>query len=271
MLPCFQYSKQGSRILEKEVNIPALSRTIRIIDVLVAHGNLSANQIIRILGLPKSSVYNLLNQLKRERIVDQDRTGQYVLGLKLLEWGGAVSAHQDLRDVAYQHLEALASKTEMLCHLGILDNDTPIYLVRVDSLSHIQVKTWEGKQLCIYRSSLGKCLLAYLDKAKQQQIIKSISFVDHLPNSIGSRAELEQELTRIRSLGWAKDDEEDAANIRCVSAPIFDKHGAVIAAISLVGTVMHIGDNFTFEDAASEVRNTATAISRELGFNGEVN
>ena len=248
---------------------PALTKSIQIIDLLL-HKSMTTGEILEALALPKSSVYNLLNQLKEERILAQDSTGRYSLGLKLLEWGNSVSAYQDLREIAHGHLKKLAIKTSMLCHLGILDNDTPIYLMRVDSLPNIQVKTWEGKQLSIYRSSLGKCLLSFLGEDRQRAILNSITIENHLPNSINSIDALKQEIESIKAQGWAKDDEEDALNILCVSAPVIGANGKAIAAISLVGTVIHIGNNFTFEDAAQQVMETAATISKEIGFKGEL-
>ncbi len=53
----------------------------------------------------------------------------------------------------------------------------------------------------------------------------------------------------VRARGWATDDEEDMLNVRCVSAPVFDRQGNVVAAISAVGTVLQVSPS-DFPDLA---------------------
>lgn len=111
-----------------------------------------------------------------------------------------------------------------LSHLDVLDDDAPIYLIKVKSQSSIQVRTWEGKRLslCLCRSSLGKCLLAWSGRERQDMLIRSIVFTDGLPNTITDEGQLRAELQKIRETDWAYDNEEDVANIRCISAPVFN-------------------------------------------------
>lgn len=69
---------------------------------------------------------------------------------------------------------------------------------------------------------------------------------------------------RVKSLGYALDDEEDEVGFRCLAAPIFDHRGGVAAAISVVG----VTDELTAERVSSliqSVRATAASISELLG------
>ncbi|RDK92731.1 IclR family transcriptional regulator [Enterobacillus tribolii] len=245
--------------------VPALSRAIAILDIVSARGHCSANVIVSELGVPKSTVYLLLEELKYQRLLTQGKDGDYRLGLKLLELGSQVSRQLDLRTVAMPHLTALMQDTGHLCHLGVLDGDAPIYLIKVESQSSIQVRTWEGKRLSLCRSSLGKCLLAWTERDHQDALIASITFEPGLPNTITGEKQLRDELQRIRQAGWAYDNEEDVANIRCISAPVFNAAREVTAAISIVGTTLQIGPG-NLDALAGKVKERAWAISRALGY-----
>lgn len=251
--------------LTPKSKVPALGRAFSLLEIISREGQCNANQLVSETGMPKSTVYILLEELKNLRLLTQSRSGTYRLGLKLLELGSQVSRQLDLRNIALPRLTRLMNQTGFLCHLGVLDGDTPIYLIKVESQSSIQVRTWEGKRLSLCRSSLGKCLLAWCDREHQNQLIRSIEFLPLLPNTLTSELELRVALQEIRQLGWAYDNEEDVANIRCVSAPVFNAAGNVTAAISIVATSLQIGPENILE-LAGQVKESAWEISQALGY-----
>jgi DNA-binding IclR family transcriptional regulator len=251
--------------LAHKSKVPALGRAFTLLEIVSREGQCNANQLVSETGMPKSTVYLLLDELKNLRLLTQARGGNYRLGLKLLELGSQVARQLDMRSAALPHLTRLMNETGFLCHLGVMDGDTPIYLIKVESQSSIQVRTWEGKRLSLCRSSLGKCLLAWSDRERQNQLISSIEFLPVLPNTLTTELELREALREIRQLGWAYDNEEDVANIRCVSAPIFNAAGDVIAAISIVSTSLQIGPQNILA-LAERVKDTAWDISQALGY-----
>jgi IclR family transcriptional regulator, acetate operon repressor len=82
--------------------------------------------------------------------------------------------------------------------------------------------------------------------------------------SIRSPAQLRANLGLVREAGYAVDDEEQAVGLRCVSAPIFNENGDVIAAISVSGPLARIDDSRLVE-LQKLVRLTADVISSGLG------
>jgi IclR family acetate operon transcriptional repressor len=53
-------------------------------------------------------------------------------------------------------------------------------------------------------------------------------------------AAMKLELMRVRDLGYAIDDEEFEEGLRCVSAPIFDHRGHVVASLSMAAPVFRL-------------------------------
>jgi IclR family acetate operon transcriptional repressor len=77
-------------------------------------------------------------------------------------------------------------------------------------------------------------------------------------------ASLGANLDHARAAGFAFDDEEHALGLRCISAPIFDETGDVIAAVSLSGPMARILDD-RVAPLADMVMKAAGRISAQMG------
>ena len=62
----------------------------------------------------------------------------------------------------------------------------------------------------------------------------------YTPNTIVSVEAMRGEIARIRSDGYAVDDEEGVIGLRCIAAPIWDKDGIAIAAMSSSGAAAEL-------------------------------
>lgn len=247
-----------------ESKVPALYRTIKILNFIAEKGKCNASEIIDNLQIPKSSVYLLLDELKNYQFIRQDEYGYYQLWIKIVELGELASRHFDIKETAKRHLAKLTDRTGLLSHLGILDNQTAYYILKIESHSTISVRSYVGKQVSLYRSGIGKCLLAFQETEKIQTIIDQINFEKKTNTTITTPNKLLNELAKIRQQGWSIDNEEDYINVRCVAAPIFDRQNKITAAISVVGTTLQVTDQL-LPKLIEEVKKCAHAISKELG------
>ncbi|OCG30453.1 hypothetical protein A9G45_00710 [Gilliamella sp. HK2] len=66
---------------------------------------------------------------------------KYFLGLAFYEFGNKAIEQFDIKELAIEPLSFLRDKTQLACHLGILDGNSAIYLAKVESPSAIQVKS----------------------------------------------------------------------------------------------------------------------------------
>ena len=139
--------------------VPALTRAIDILNLIARIGPCSAATIIETLGIPKSTAYLLLSELKRQRFISVDHQENFCLWTKLVELSGHALSKMDLRELARPRLTKLMDETGLLCHLGIIDHESAYYILKVESSSTISVRSHEGKSLSLYRSGIGKCLL----------------------------------------------------------------------------------------------------------------
>ena len=91
------------------------------------------------------------------------------------------------------------------------------------------------------------------------------SFMRFTKKTLGSVDELLADLDKVRSRGWAIDDEEAEIGHRCIGAPIYDYRGDIIAAISASGPTSILTED-RIESVAQYVRKQALEMSKSLGY-----
>jgi IclR family KDG regulon transcriptional repressor len=76
---------------------------------------------------------------------------------------------------------------------------------------------------------------------------------------------LREMLAEVRERGYAIEDEESEAGMRCVAAPVRNGASDVVAAVGIAGPVQRLPDDVLVSFAPHVVR-TAEAISVRLGY-----
>ena len=119
-------------------------------------------------------------------------------------------------------------------------------------------------------TSLGKCLIAHIPDEDVDRLIAERGLLRHNEHTIVSPARLKQELARVRTVGYALDDQEEELGGRCIGAPVRNRDGRAVAAISVAGTTEQITAE-TITAIAARVRQAAGAISKDLGYRDQSN
>lgn len=213
----------------------ALSKGFKIIDAVTSGGNggLPFAGIVAITGLPKASAHRLLRELVEMSALTLDsQTRHYRGGLLLARIGASVTANYDLRDAARPFLQALHDEFGHVATLGILGNDTGVYIDKIEARGfgprlHSEI----GKSFPLHCTAMGKVLLSLSDAALLRRVTnrKLESFTTH---TITDAKRLRRELKQVRADGYAVDNEEITRGFICVAAPIFDIDRNIAGAMS---------------------------------------
>jgi DNA-binding IclR family transcriptional regulator len=212
---------------------------------------LALSEISHRVGLPKSTVHRLANQLCAVGWLERN-SGGYRVGLKLLELGSVALQRTGLRDVAFRHLHSLALRTGLVVHLGILDQGDVVYLDRVMT-TRVSLPTRVGGREPAYCTALGKAMLAFEGQATLVSSLASMRRRTEF-TIIEPRALLGA-LENTRRTGVAYDREEAYRGMGCVASPIRSGE-RVIGAVSVTGPIARVRAH----SLVHEVRNTALAI-----------
>lgn len=248
--------------------VPSIERALNVLEFLAeSKSGFSTSEISRRLGLPKSSTYLIVETLERQGFLQKNRqTGKYGLGLKLISLSRHALENLNLREEARPFLLSLMQQAQLIVHMAVLDGTEAVIIEKVAVPGMLEVPTWIGRRLDVNCTGVGKALVAYISDEELEMIAKFKGFPRRNDNTITSLGALKRELARVRSLGYAMDDEEDEIGERCIGAPILDANSRSIAAISLAGTVGQIF-NERIPELANLLKSTAAQISSRLRSN----
>jgi len=225
---------------------------------------LPLTEIAQRAGLPLSTAHRILRTLHAVGFIARDRDrDQYRLGLRLLELGSIVLSNMELHREALPFIEALARESGETIHLGIFDGIQVISIEKIDSPHGLASNVTIGKGAPAYCTGVGKALLAFQPDDVVAAVCRQ-GLTRKTPNTITSPRRLRQELTRIRSLGYAVDNMEHEIGVRCVAAPIRNHTGTVIASLSISGPASRLRDA-DVPRLAQRVKETARKLSQQLG------
>ena len=250
---------------EQKSVAPALTKGFAILDLIAREPGLGFAAIRDRLGLPSSSCHHLIATLCQVGALQARADRGYVLGLRLFELGSIAANQRQLNELALPALKQLAQDVQLTCHLGVREGDEAVYLLKVEGLREIRVNTWVGKRLSLHSSSLGKVLLAWLPPAELDAVLARHDWQQKTAATLVDADAFRAHLRQVKARGWAVDDQEDLANIRCVAAPVRDARGDVVAALSAVGTILDIAAE-RVAPLAEQISETARQLSRQLGY-----
>lgn len=252
----------------KPAAVPLISAAVRVLSVLERLSRQRAiglEEISREIKLAKPTVYRFLltlQELGYARRVDGDR---WAMTLRMFNLGSRALDHLDLLSAARPIAEALSEELGETVHMGVLDGDAAVYVLKIESRYTIRMYSRVGRRMPLYCTAIGKILLAFGKEEEREASLKGVRLLAITPNTLTTRAALDAELAQIREQGFARDNEEREENLHCIGAPIFDYTGAVVAALSVSWP------SFRYEPAdergwIDRVKGAAAQISAVLGY-----
>ncbi|HWQ47094.1 MAG TPA: IclR family transcriptional regulator [Longilinea sp.] len=219
---------------QNDYNVRAIERALQILDCFnEEHTERSLTEIVKLVGLHKATTHRIMTTLLNSGYLEHTPDGQkFRLGLHLASLGFIVINKMDLRSEAYPFMSQLTQQLDEACDLSVFDQDHVFYVEVMQSRHTLRIAAAIGQRLPAYCTASGKLFLAFLPEPKLEAILNQ-PMKSHTNNTITSSALLRPQLDVIRQQGYAVDDEEYEVGIRAVAAPIRNREGSVIAAISI--------------------------------------
>jgi DNA-binding IclR family transcriptional regulator len=245
--------------------IPAIDRMMGVLSALEHHSDgASITALTTVLALPRSTVYRILNTLEAHVIVERDSFGCYRLGPRLRSLAAHVPSGAtpfDLAAIAQPFLDHVAISAGHSVKLSVLDSGEVLVLAAAQGRRPYALGVKAGQRMPINAGAAGKLLFAF-ETAEKQADVLSRPLAGFTSRTIKEPRRLKAEAVRIHRQDWAQDRGESAPGIHAYAAPIRDRGGQVIAALSipfLSGT-----ESDEVEDIRLAVIKTANEISKAL-------
>jgi DNA-binding IclR family transcriptional regulator len=226
---------------------------------------LSSAEIGARLGLHQTTAYRLLTTMEQSGYVERDaRTGLYRLGLKVVELAGLKLNQMDLCRHAQPELNALRDSLDLNANLAVLDGGDVCHLAYAVRADVPHTYTLLGRKSVAHCTALGKAMLAFKRRGDVHAAIRARGWRPYTERSIQDFAALDRALDEVAARGYALDDGERGPAVKCAAAPVRDRTGNVVAAISVSGRPEHV-DEIGLPRIVAAVCERADAVSARLG------
>jgi IclR family pca regulon transcriptional regulator len=235
--------------------VQSLARGLSVITAFDAERpELTLSEVAGITGLSRATARRLLFTLAELNFVRSDGK-RFTLTPHVLRLGTAYLSGLGLPAVAQPHLERLSAELGESTSAAVLDGEDIVYVARVATRRIMNVGITVGTRFPAFATSMGRVLLAGLDPAELDSYFQQADLTPLTAATRHSESELRAVLDQVREQGWALNDQELAAGLRSVAAPITDQHGKVAAAVNV---------STTTAGRAEEVCDRLVAVARDI-------
>lgn len=158
------------------------------------------SELARCASLSPATASRLLATLDRRGFVARDEHGAYGPGRRLRQVAAAVLHEEPLYELAGAHLAELARAAQETANLGVaVDDERAVYLRQVAGPQRVQTAAWTGRMIPRDGTAMGAALAGAVSR-------DGYAF---------TRGRIEPDVT-------------------AVAAPIRDRHGDVVAALTIL-------------------------------------
>lgn len=246
---------------------PALQRSLDILELFTdGRASVSAPEVVEELDLPRTTVHELLNTLASRQYLhkDPDVPGRYQLGIQLFRLGSAYTDQLDVPKTGQQIARELVEQCNETSHVAVLDDLHIVYVAKEDTSHAVRMVSSLGRRIPAHCTALGKVLLAALPEEELLRRLngRPLQALGH--NSITDLPTLLDELARARKDGVAVEECEANPDVCCVGAPVRDRSGQVVAALS-ISVPLHRWSDERAQELRPLVVAGAQRFSRALG------
>ena len=247
----------------------AVSSVMKVFGILQALGEEREHGITELsqrLMMSKSTVYRFLQTMKTLGYVSQEgETDKYTLTLKLFELGANALQNVDLIRLADVQMREVSRQTREAIHLGALEEDSIVYIHKIDSLYNLRMYSRIGRRNPLYSTAIGKVLLAWRSEDEVRDIMSDVEFIQSTATTLKNTEELLLTLLQVQQQGYGEDLEEQEEGIRCIAVPVFDRFGVVIAGLSISFPTIRFIEEKKAEYVAM-LHRAAKKVSEQLGY-----
>lgn len=255
----------GKSSTQRSYSAPALEKGIDILELLAeAESGLTVSEISQRLKRPMSELFRIIIVLEQRRWLQKDpETSRYSVTYHVLKLAHRGTPSQSLTLAAAPVMHALSGRINQSCHLVVISGTQGLVILRQENpRRHANLSVRMGATINLVSSCSGRILLAHLDAADRDQLLRS----QPRPRSL-SRRKLLGILEAIRKQGHGIQPSPITAGVTDVGYPVRGFDGKVIAALTV--PYLHVLDKSlptSLAQTRKQIEEAARRISLSLGW-----
>lgn len=216
-------------------------------------------------GLNRTTLIRLLQTLVDERAIEKRADG-YHLGIGLISLAGDALFAHDIVEYARPVLERLAHETKLSSHLGVLDGQEIVYLLKSNPNVHLISNVRVGRRLPSYATTIGRILLGALPADEVRELLHDLPFQKYTQKTAPDIEELITQITEDHAIGLAWSYSNFERGLGSCAAAVFDRNGQAVAGINVTGHESHFEPNSPSRERIGQlVAESAKTLSAMMG------
>ena len=211
--------------------VQSFARGLEVIEAFGQTPTMTLTDLAEATGLSRATVrrfvYTLVH-LGYVRATDK----HFALTPKIMNLGFAYLASQPLVELVEPVLSNLSKELGQSTSVSVLDGTDVVYIARQETTSIMRINITVGTRFPAYATSMGRVLLAGLDKAQLEAYFAQADLTEVTDYTITNEAALRAELATVRDQGYAVVEEELEVGLASVAVPICNRTGTTVAAMN---------------------------------------
>ena len=183
-------------------SVGVIDKSAVVLDALEA-GPRTLAELVTATGLPRATAHRLATALESHGWVRRDDEGRFALGTRLIALGRAAADALPLTEAAVDALAELVRETGESAQLFVREGDERVCIAALESPHGLRTIVPLGARLPLDAGSAGHVLAG----------------------------------RRLAGGGWTESVGEREAGVASVSAPVHDRSGSIVAAVSVSGPI----------------------------------
>lgn len=245
--------------------IESVDNALKLLLLLGEQPQIRLSEASRYLNVASSTAHRLLAMLAYRGFIRQDPESKaYRPGPALTSVASAIFGRIDLQGVATPVMRRLSERLRESVHVGLLDGAAVRFVAAVEGPTTVRVASRLGRTLPAHCTSTGKVMLAQLLEPDLRQLLPNEQLERITPNSIGSRSQLYEELSLIRTRGYAVNREESEDGVASIAVPIPARAPGLQLALNAAAPVHRLGKS-KYQSIAAALTEAAKEIGDQLG------
>lgn len=242
--------------------VPAIDKCFSILALIAeAKRPFGFNEVVKNLGLNKSTVFNILHTLNDLNVLERGPDGLFRLGTRLFVLGNAAAGGSELIQTVHPYLETINREFKLSTFFGILSDQEVIIVDKADRAHRIKISSEIGMRIPIFAGVAGKALLSQLSETDIDEILSANTPKRYTPRTIIDKAVYKKEILSVKKTGIAYDREEYIEGLIALAVPVLTHREDLQAAIWAVGLKQEFR-----EDGMKRIATFLSNIIEEINY-----
>jgi DNA-binding IclR family transcriptional regulator len=215
---------------------PTAERTAHVLAAVLERSPRTLTELAEVVGIDPVEVAPLVAALEHHDLVawDAERSGLRP-GTAALRFARSGIGREDLVELAQPSMRRLAAESGETANLILPRPAATEAIAQVDGRHLLGATNWIGRELGLHCTAAGKVFLAFGVAELPDGALEPFT-----PTTITDRERLRRELEAVRDQGYATIVDELETGLSAVAAPVRDRDGTVVAALTASGASLRL-------------------------------